>query len=180
MSNFETDFLNEVYDYANEAHQEVNQVRKYSGEPYIVHPLEVAKTLEGLGYSSDVIAAALLHDVVEDTNRTLEDIESNFGSNISSLVEMVTDVSKPEDGNRKARKALDCQHLYLASKEGKAIKLADMLSNAPTIISNNFGFAIKWMAEAENNYNVVKDGNEHLAKKFEDVIVQFKNKLIKK
>ena len=74
-----------AFDFANEAHK---NVRRRSGEPYILHPIAVAKIVVsdiGLGYKS--ISAALLHDVVEDTNYTVEDIRNLFGDKIAALVE---------------------------------------------------------------------------------------------
>jgi Guanosine polyphosphate pyrophosphohydrolases/synthetases len=77
-----------AFEFANEAHK---GVRRRSGEPYILHPISVAKIVVqeiGLGYKS--ICAALLHDVVEDTEYTVEDIERLFGSKIASLVDGLT------------------------------------------------------------------------------------------
>ena len=66
-----------------------------------------------------MLAAALLHDTVEDTGTPLKDIEAEFGPDVASLVEQLTDVSKPEDGDRKTRKEIDRQHIAKASVRAK-------------------------------------------------------------
>lgn len=135
----------DAFGYAATKHR--NQKRKYSGAPYIVHPFAVARTVEAFGYRPEVVAAALLHDVVEDTDATLNDIMDRFGSDVASLVAMVTDVSVPSDGNRAARKAIDREHLAQASHEGKAIKLADTIDNTHDIVANDPKFAVIYIAE---------------------------------
>ena len=115
MTHFNDPDIQRSYEFAKAAHEEVGQLRKYTNEPYIVHPFAVAKMLESLGYRKEVIMAANLHDTAEDTNVTQEDIEREFGSDIASLVEMVTDTAKPEDGNGKARMAITRAHTALAS-----------------------------------------------------------------
>ena len=79
--------------FATAAHAAVGQTRKYTGEPYIVHPIEVAKIVENHGGSNAMIAAALLHDVLEDTSVTFDVLETEFGSEVAELVLWLTDVS---------------------------------------------------------------------------------------
>jgi len=94
-----------------------------------------------------MIQAALLHDTVEDTSVTFEDIRSRFGDTVSLLVWELTDVSQPSDGNRAARKKLDREHNGRASRDAQFIKLADMISNSRDIIKNDPGFAKVFVAE---------------------------------
>ncbi len=89
--------INKALQFASSAHS--GQVRKYSGEPYINHPIAVAKIVGSIPHDTNMIAAALLHDVVEDCGVSLRQIEQQFGTDIATLVENLTDVSKPEDGN---------------------------------------------------------------------------------
>ena len=96
-----------AYTFALAAHAAVGQKRKYTGEDYIHHPVQVANIVYSRGYSDEMLAAAYLHDVVEDTQVTIELIKKEFGKCIATLVEGLTDVSKPEDGNRAARKEID-------------------------------------------------------------------------
>jgi guanosine-3',5'-bis(diphosphate) 3'-pyrophosphohydrolase len=100
-----------------------------SAKPYITHPIEVAMILATIGGVSDaaVLAAALLHDTVEDTDTTLEDIEREFGSEVRSLVAEVTD-DKTLDSL--TRKRLQVENASLLSTRAKLIKLADKLCNA--------------------------------------------------
>jgi len=98
------DIVRKAQVYAMAAHAAVGQKRKYTNEPYIVHPAEVAKIVAGVpGATPDMVAAAWLHDVVEDTGCTFTDIHMAFGIDIATLVGWLTDVSKPEDGNRAHR-----------------------------------------------------------------------------
>lgn len=172
---FESDFLQRAYDYANNAHEEVGQKRKYSDQPYIVHPYAVALVIQSLGLSEEAVAASLLHDVVEDTNHTLQDIYDNFGERVGDLVEMLTDVSTLEDGNRAVRKEIDRQHTAKADYEGKTIKLADGLDNAPSIIQYSGGFAYKWMKEFEQRLEVLQDGHAGLYQQSIELLQTFKN-----
>ena len=95
--------INKAKMLAGKAHE--GQTRKYTGLPYIVHPIEVATIVQTVEHTDDMIAAALLHDVVEDCDYTVADIAKEVSPAVAKLVDGLTDVSKPEDGNRKARKA---------------------------------------------------------------------------
>ena len=83
--------------FAKDAHESINQRRKYSDQPYIVHPAAVAEIVASVTDDENMICAAWLHDVVEDTPVTLGEIKSAFGDDIANLVDGLTDVSKPED-----------------------------------------------------------------------------------
>ena len=138
--------------FASEAHESIGHTRKYSGEPYIVHPIEVIDILLRVSsqeVTAEMIAAAACHDVVEDTPVTLDQVRDEFGDVVADLVSWLTDVSVPSDGNRKVRKALDLAHTAQAPVEAKNIKLADCVSNAPSITAHDPGFARKWLSEKE-------------------------------
>jgi|SRR6185312_11651492 len=139
--------INEAIELCKLAHK--TQVRKYTNEPYWLHCREVAFLVEAVGGTEEMICAAWLHDTVEDTPITLADIEVEFGEKVASLVEMLTDVSKPEDGNREVRKAIDRAHSMKASPEGKAVKLADLISNSTSIARYDKDFAVVYMREKE-------------------------------
>lgn len=127
----DTDVVDQAYRFAAVAHGQ--QKRKYTGEPYINHPRNVAGLVKTAGGTDAMVAAAYLHDVVEDTPVTNADIRDIFGNEIADLVGWVTDVSRPEDGNRAARKAIDCAHLAAAPAEAQTIKLADLIDNTASI-----------------------------------------------
>jgi (p)ppGpp synthase/HD superfamily hydrolase len=135
--------------FACAAHCERRQERKYTGDPYICHPIEVMNLLRHhVPESTDaMLCAALLHDVVEDTNATLADVEMNFGVEIKKLVYWLTDISEPSDGNRAQRKAHDRAHIALAPYEAQTVKCADLISNTRTIASLDPNFAKMYMAE---------------------------------
>jgi len=142
------DIVRKAQVYAMAAHASVKQVRKYTGEPYIVHPAEVAKIVASVpGSTPDMVAAAWLHDVVEDTGCTYTDIHMAFGADIAALVGWLTDVSKPEDGNRAVRKARDREHTAAAPAEAQTIKLADLCSNSKSIMAHDPEFAKVYLEE---------------------------------
>jgi GTP pyrophosphokinase len=107
-----------------------------SGEPYIVHPLEVAEVLAEMKMDSTAIAAGLLHDSVEDTPATNEEIEAGFGSQVAHIVEGVTNIDKIEFANREDRQAENVRKMLLAMVSDVRvvlIKLADRLHNMRTL-----------------------------------------------
>src|SRR5512145_3434857 len=111
-------------DYAINAHARINHLRKYTFQPYDAHLKAVANLVTMVTDDQEVIAAAWLHDTVEDTPATFEDIEREFGHGVSRLVMDMTDISRPADGNRLVRKEIDRDHTALASPRAKTIKLA--------------------------------------------------------
>lgn len=148
--------------YAGYAHGTVQQLRKYTKEQYIVHPEEVAYLVSLATRDEDVIAAAWLHDTIEDTPVEYGHICANFGKRIADLVLEVTDVSKPEDGNRAVRKAMDREHLANASADAQTIKLADLISNTYSITKYDPGFAKVYLAEKRALMSVLTKGNKRL------------------
>jgi (p)ppGpp synthase/HD superfamily hydrolase len=127
--------------FATQAHALVEQKRKYTGEDYIVHPIRVAKIVEQFGGSDNQIAAAFLHDVVEDTDVDILDVRMEFGNDIGEIVDGLTDVSQPSDGNRKLRKAMDRAHSADASAEAQFVKCADIIDNSADISANDPNFS---------------------------------------
>ena len=133
--------------FATAAHAAVGQTRKYTGEPYVVHPIEVASIVKNAGGTEAMVAAALLHDVLEDTGVTFDLLVDQFGSEVAELVLWLTDVSKPEDGNRSTRKALDRQHSAAAPADAQTVKVADLISNTRSIVAHDPGFAKTYLEE---------------------------------
>ena len=97
--------------YATQAHKRINHRRKYTNQPYDTHLKNVAELVASASDDLEMIAAAWLHDTVEDTPITFHDIEKEFGTGVADLVSDLTDVSKASDGNRAVRKAIDRAHL---------------------------------------------------------------------
>lgn len=120
----------------NLAYQLHADQRRASGEPYIAHPIAVAGILRDLGGSSSMIAAGFLHDVVEDTDITVEDIERDFGTEVRGLVEGVTKLSKFKFSSKTEQQAENFRRMFLAmAKDIRVIvvKLADRLHNMQTL-----------------------------------------------
>ena len=157
------DLVHKAQVYAIAAHAAVGQKRKYTNEPYIVHPAEVARIVaEVPGSTPDMVAAAWLHDVVEDTSVTLTDIHLSFGPEVAALVGWLTDVSKKEDGNRATRKAIDRAHTAAAPAEAQTIKLADLISNSKSIMQHDPAFAKTYLEEKRLLLEVLTRGDPGL------------------
>jgi (p)ppGpp synthase/HD superfamily hydrolase len=156
--------------FAAKKHAEVNQVRKYTGEPYIVHPEAVAGIVETVPHTDEMIAAAWLHDTVEDTNTTLEEVEGLFGHEVATLVEMLTDVSKKSDGNRSVRKEIDRKHTAKASPAAKTVKLADLIHNSESIMAADPDFAKIYTKEKLLLLDVLKEGDSTLWHKAKSIV----------
>lgn len=148
--------------FATAAHARVGQVRKYTGDPYIVHPIAVMQLVATVPHTPDMLMAALLHDTVEDTDVTQADIEREFGPAVGVLVYWLTDVSKLADGNRAVRKEMDRQHIAKAPPAAKTIKLADFIDNSRTIVKYGKGFAPLYMGEKEHSLEVLTEGDATL------------------
>lgn len=161
----EHEIITRAYLFAEAAHREAGQLRKYTGQPYIVHPLAVADLVRYVAPDDHaLIAAALLHDVVEDTARTSDDIYNEFGFDIARLVSEVTDVSTPSDGYRAQRKNLDLQHIARASVRGMTLKLGDLTHNTESIVEYDADFSLIYLPEKIRLLHVLKDGHAALYK----------------
>lgn len=127
--------IQSAYDFAQHGH--AGQLRE-SGDPYIVHPLQVAKTLIKLGLDAETVTASLLHDLVEDTKCSLNDIKKKFGQNVADMVEGVTKLGKLEYQTRAEQQAENLRKMFLAMARNVRvvlIKLADRLHNMHTLSS---------------------------------------------
>ena len=155
--------LDKAIQFATKAHE--GQTRKYTGEPYIVHPLSVMEIVKTVDHTEEMLMAAVLHDTVEDTDVTLQDIDREFGPVVAQLVEELTDVSKPEDGNRAFRKGLDREHSAQASAQGQTIKIADLLDNTKSITEHDEHFAKVYMKEKALLLQILDKADKILLKK---------------
>ena len=131
--------------FAAKAHE--GQVRKYTGEPYITHPAAVVEILRKVTHSPEMLAAAWLHDVVEDCGTTYAEILGKFGEHVMELVFWYTEASRPEMGNRTLRKRIDLLHYAAAPGAAQTIKVADLIDNTHSICQHDEGFARTYLKE---------------------------------
>lgn len=134
--------------FAEEAHK--GQERKYTGEPYYNHVYSVSRRVAKINNDPDLIIAALLHDTVEDTEVTGEEIEELFGTRVAELVYDLTDHFTKENYpnfNRKKRKNLEAKRLGTISDDAKMIKLCDLADNTASIVEHDPGFARIYLKE---------------------------------
>lgn len=150
-----------AFELAEQHHR--NQARKYTGEPYINHCVEVAQLVASVTCDVNAICAALCHDLIEDTDVTYDFLaKSALAWPVANLVLEVTDVSRPSDGNRALRKRIDRQYLAGASARGQTIKLADLISNSQSIAQHDPDFAKIYMQEKSLLLPHLKKGDETL------------------
>ncbi len=152
-----------AYLFANNAHGD--QKRKYTGEPYITHPVAVAQLVANITDDCNLICAALLHDVIEDTDVTYDELmklEHGFGFPIVDLVMDLTDVSHAGDGNRATRKKIDREHTEQAAVGAKTVKLADLIHNSVSILEHDKRFAKVYMEEKRLLLDVLTEGHPYL------------------
>ena len=164
-----------AYRFAKAAHRD--QKRKYTGTPYIEHPLAVSHIVASVTDDCQMIAAAILHDVIEDTPVTFEEIrDAGFGFDIAHLVRELSDVSKPEDGNRAHRKKMDREHTAKASIKAKTIKLADLIHNAVDITQHDPNFARVFMREKAQLLKVLDEGDETLYERATNILISYQQR----
>jgi guanosine-3',5'-bis(diphosphate) 3'-pyrophosphohydrolase len=129
--------------FAQEKHK--NQQRKYTENPYFDHLAEVAGITSTLyGHDVNVLCIAWLHDTVEDTETTLQEIEAQFNSIIAMGVGFLSDI---EEGNRETRKRLSRERLMHAPSHVQTIKVADLISNTSSIVKHDPDFARVYLEE---------------------------------
>jgi guanosine-3',5'-bis(diphosphate) 3'-pyrophosphohydrolase len=163
--------LEQVKKFADEAHG--TQMRRYSPDRYIVHPERVMNTVKNYSNNVSVLAAALLHDVLEDTATTREEILSFLKTVMSSheaqrtllIVEELTDVYTKNEypqWNRRKRRTKEAERLGKASKEAQTIKYADIIDNCPEIVREDPDFAQRYVSECIELARAMKNGNAEL------------------
>ena len=152
--------LDKAVQFATKAHG--SQVRKYHGTPYISHPLAVAEIVKSVPHTEEMLMAAVLHDVVEDTPVTIDEIKQEFGDTVAEIVYFLTDISKPEDGNRAHRKQLDAEHNANGPAEAQTVKVADLIHNSSDIAAHDTRFGRTYKMEKLNTLNMLDKADETL------------------
>ncbi|BEM25945.1 HD domain-containing protein [Serratia nevei] len=158
--------------YATKAHAAIDQRRRYTDDPYIVHPQAVMELVRSVPHTEEMLAAAWLHDTVEDTPTTLGDIDSHFGPKVAELVRMLTNVSHAEDGNRFERKNRDRRHSAGASPQAKTIKLADLIDNTRSLLDYDSHFAQTYLIEKQRLLEVLTEGDPTLWRQASHIVEQ--------
>ena len=151
--------------FAADAHR--GQTRKNSETPYIIHPGRVAQaaTLHPAG-TPELVAAAWLHDTLEDTEATYTELLEEFGSRVADLVRELTnqfDKAQHPDKNRRERKALEIERLAGVSREAKIIKMLDRRDNLEDRPGDDVGFLRLYASETRSLLEAVGDGDPDLA-----------------
>lgn len=170
------DIVTRAQDFAHKAHDSIGHKRKYSLLPYWTHTDEVAQELEAAGEEKDTVAAAHLHDVLEDVSGVtdpfhpygIQSILANFGHKIFLYVFHLTDVftaAAYPNANRALRKELERNRMIWVPNEVKSIKLADLISNTSDIVAHDPGFAVLYLQEKALMLPNLKGGNPALWEK---------------
>lgn len=147
--------------FAIRCHGSIGQTRKYTGEPYIVHPATVAEIVRIVPHTEEMLCAAWLHDVVEDTPATVDQIRDMFGDDVSEMVEALTNIA-PTEGTRAQRKAIDRARLAGSSPAVQTIKLADIIDNVRDLSKADPRFASLYLAEKRLDLEVLTQGDPEL------------------
>ena len=173
------DVLEKIKDFADRAHGD--QKRKYTPDRYIVHPVRVMNICREYTNDISVLAAALLHDVLEDTPTTKTEIE-NFLLGLMNakqtektikLVEELTDVYIKKDypqWNRNERKEKEIERLSAISPEAQTIKYADIIDNSVEIVDHDRDFAAVYLNEGKNILEKINKGDSKLHQRAEETV----------
>jgi len=161
------ELISKALAFATKAHAGV--VRRWTGEPYVEHAMRVAGHLAGLGFGPEVVAAGLLHDVLEDTDTGPAELVTLFGPYVAAMVLEVTKPAMPKlPGNKDERKAAMRLHLAGSSYEGASIKLADMIDNSSNVADHDPEFATGYLAEMRRIAPLLNHGHPMLVAELAD------------
>jgi (p)ppGpp synthase/HD superfamily hydrolase len=157
--------------YATGAHAAVGQRHKQEQFPFATHLQSVAELVADAGGTPSMVAAARLHDVVENTAGTVDDLRREFGDLVATYVDWLTDPSKDGDAEAKAK-----EHTRLTSAplEVKTIKLADLIDNCSTVLRYQPEIVDEYLADKEQVMQLVADGNGPLYQKAMNIIERWK------
>lgn len=146
-----------MFNYAKSIAQKyhADQVRKYTGEPYMNHLENVANTVTDYYEDEDILAAAILHDILEDTTMKSENLKLLISKNVFDMVVQLTDVDLSV-GNRALRKSLDRNRLEHADARVQTIKVADLIDNTSSIVEHDPKFARVYLGEKRLLLDVLK------------------------
>lgn len=166
----ESELIKKASRFAEQAHQ--GQARKYNRAPYITHPARVAFETSKLdGATEQMVAAAWLHDVLEDTPTSIEALQKEFGEQVAVLVKWLTNDPKVPGENRAARKKKAAVRLAAAPKEAQKIKILDRMDNLGEMdLAQDLGFAKVYLQESWDLFYAVANADMVLAARFEKTL----------
>ena len=175
MPGADMELIDRAVDYAREKHKE--QIRK-DGSPYIIHPLAVAEIVSEMGLDTDAILGALLHDCIEDTDTTFEDIAQHFGETVAELVDGVTKLTRADFSTKEEAQMENLRKMFMAmSKDIRVvlIKIADRLHNMRTMQYQSPEKQIKKCRETMDIYAPLAHrlGMQKLKWELEDTALQY-------
>jgi (p)ppGpp synthase/HD superfamily hydrolase len=173
------EILKKIIDFADKAHG--TQTRKYTPERYIVHPVRVMELCKKYTDDIAILAAAILHDVLEDTPVTAKELHifletvmnSKDASRTVKLVKELTDEYVKEaypQWNRRKRKSMEVERLLKTSADSQTIKYADIYDNCLEIVKHDRHFANVFLSECKNILTKLDKGEAHLWQKAKDVV----------
>lgn len=180
------ELIKKIYDYAEGAHG--NQKRKYTGDPYITHCLRVMQTCAEYTDDVTILSAALLHDVLEDTQVGEDELKEflltvmkkeDAGKTLQLVIDL-TDVFVKEaypHMNRKERKIKEAERLHTIHPDAQTVKYADIIDNTVDITKNDKGFARKYLKEVKDILSGMKEGNAELYERAMHVVDNCSEKL---
>lgn len=162
-------------------HRHDGQVRRYTNQPYVTHPMAVAELVflfdelgvKPLNNLEDSIIAALLHDIVEDTDMKYSEIQELFGFNVTYMVRCLTDQVERIQGNRRLRKRLNAQLIANSPVDVQVIKVLDMFHNSLNIYEYDKKFFSTFADEFLLMLQLM--GNPHWSKRFRSELIDYKN-----
>lgn len=168
--------IDRARDFATKAH--AGQKRKYDGAPYITHCEAVVAILRSAGIGDEAtLAAAWLHDTVEDCPVTIADIDEEFGREVGDLVWFLTD-SGLKLGNRAFRKAFDRGRLSIAPAAAQTIKVADLIDNTSSIVERDPKFAVTYMREKALLLPLLTKADEGLRKRAAELLTAYEGRAV--
>jgi len=165
--------VRKAHEFAEKAHAGV--FRQYTGEPYVEHVKRVAASVAALGFGPEVVAAAVLHDVIEDCEVSEAELAAEFSPKVAALVAEVSNPKIPKaPGNRPFRKAAEKAHLAGASYEGASIKLADMIDNSSNLAEHDPAFAQVYLSEMVSRAALVAHGHPELVARLQKNLQKYR------
>lgn len=154
-----------------------DQKRKYTGDAYVMHTQAVAEIMRSIGADEATIAAAHLHDVLEDTPVTFNELTHAFGPVVARLVSDLTDYG-PGTGNRATRKHMDRERLSRAPAAAQTIKVADLIDNTASIVERDPDFAAVYMREKSLLLPLLTKADEGLRRRAAELVAAYEERQV--